>query len=203
MNGTESQQITEREDLLEELFRHATARERPPPDDEVAIREALHAEWRVITGRRQRRRVALSLAAAASLLLAVLIGTNMQREPLATTPSEQLASIQRVTGNAGLRSSGNGSVREPRSGEILQSGQTLVTGSSSRLAVRRARRAHDDWSQRSFSARGRVFMKYHDLIIQRQDEILDIIQLETGKARQHAFEEIMDVAMVARASSAW
>jgi succinate-semialdehyde dehydrogenase/glutarate-semialdehyde dehydrogenase len=41
-------------------------------------------------------------------------------------------------------------------------------------------------------------MKYHDLILQRQDEILDIIQLETGKARRHAFEEIMDVAMVSR-----
>ena len=101
MNGAENQHITEREDLLEELFRHASARERPPPDDEAAIREALHAEWRVITGRRRRRRTALSLAAAASLVLAVLIGTNMQRGPQVTTPAEQLASIQKVTGKVG------------------------------------------------------------------------------------------------------
>lgn len=135
MNGAENQHITEREDLLEELFRHASARERPPPDDEAAIREALHAEWRVITGRRRRRRTALSLAAAASLVLAVLIGTNMQRGPQVTTPAEQLASIQKVTGNAGVRSSGNGTAWEPGPGDILQSGQTVVTGSSSRLAV--------------------------------------------------------------------
>lgn len=66
------------------------------------------------------------------------------------------------------------------------------------MAVRRAGRAQEEWVHRSFGSRGRVFMKYHDLILDRQDEILDIIQLETGKARRHAFEEILDVAMVSR-----
>jgi succinate-semialdehyde dehydrogenase/glutarate-semialdehyde dehydrogenase len=87
--------------------------------------------------------------------------------------------------------------------EIPFAGETLArtprcTAATVELAVRRARRAQEEWCQRSFSARGRVFMKYHDLILDRQDEILDIIQLETGKARRHAFEEILDVAMVAR-----
>ena len=35
-------------------------------------------------------------------------------------------------------------------------------------------------------------------MLARQDELLDIIQLESGKARRHAFEEILDVAIVAR-----
>lgn len=88
-------------------------------------------------------------------------------------------------------------VEIPFTGEML--GWTpRCTAATVEMAVRRARRAREEWTQRSFSARGRVFMKYHDLILQRQDEILDIIQLETGKARRHAFEEIMDVAMVSR-----
>ncbi|PQM46826.1 Putative succinate-semialdehyde dehydrogenase [NADP(+)] 2 [Mycobacterium talmoniae] len=43
-----------------------------------------------------------------------------------------------------------------------------------------------------------MLRRFHDLVLQRQDEVLDLIQLENGKARRHAFEEIMDVAMVSR-----
>ena len=35
-------------------------------------------------------------------------------------------------------------------------------------------------------------------MLARQDELLDVIQLESGKARRHAFEEILDTALVAR-----
>ena len=45
---------------------------------------------------------------------------------------------------------------------------------------------------------GRVLLRLHDLVLARQDEVLDLIQLETGKARKHAFEEVVDVALVAR-----
>ncbi len=65
-------------------------------------------------------------------------------------------------------------------------------------AVRRAARAQPLWAERSFHDRGAVFLRYHDLILERQDEILDLIQLETGKARKHAFEEVADVALVCR-----
>ncbi|MGH2970303.1 MAG: succinic semialdehyde dehydrogenase, partial [Solirubrobacteraceae bacterium] len=40
--------------------------------------------------------------------------------------------------------------------------------------------------------------RFHDLVLARQEEILDLIQVEAGKARKHAFEEILDVAVVAR-----
>ncbi|GAB3492284.1 succinic semialdehyde dehydrogenase [Nocardiopsis coralliicola] len=39
-----------------------------------------------------------------------------------------------------------------------------------------------------------MFLRFHDLVLDRQAEILDIIQLETGKARRHAFEEVYDAA---------
>jgi succinate-semialdehyde dehydrogenase/glutarate-semialdehyde dehydrogenase len=40
--------------------------------------------------------------------------------------------------------------------------------------------------------------RFHDLVLMRQAEILDILQTETGKARHHAFEEVVDVAINAR-----
>ena len=41
-------------------------------------------------------------------------------------------------------------------------------------------------------------MRVHDLLLARQEQILDLIQLETGKARRHAFEEVADAANVLR-----
>ena len=37
---------------------------------------------------------------------------------------------------------------------------------------------------------GRGPAAVHDMVLQRQDEVLDLIQLESGKARTHAFEEV-------------
>ena len=65
-------------------------------------------------------------------------------------------------------------------------------------AVTRARAAQPAWSALSFAARGRIILRFHDLLLNRQDEVLDLIQMETGKARRHAFEEVLDTAIVAR-----
>ena len=65
-------------------------------------------------------------------------------------------------------------------------------------AVRRARKAQQDWALVPPQKRANVFRKLHDLVIEGQEEMLDFIQLESGKARHHAFEEIGDTALVAR-----
>ncbi|MEP6761982.1 MAG: succinic semialdehyde dehydrogenase [Sporichthyaceae bacterium] len=61
-----------------------------------------------------------------------------------------------------------------------------------------ARSAQKHWAKRSLADRARVLLRFHDLVLARQSEVLDLIQLETGKARKHAFEEVADVALVAR-----
>src|ERR1022692_1232994 len=53
-------------------------------------------------------------------------------------------------------------------------------------AVALARSAQPAWAARSFSHRAAIFLRFHDLLLDRQDEILNLIQLETGKARRHA-----------------
>lgn len=65
-------------------------------------------------------------------------------------------------------------------------------------AARRARAAQEDWAGASFDERSAIFLRYHDLVLDRQSEVLDLIQQENGKARKHAFEEVLDTAITAR-----
>ncbi|MGH8894128.1 MAG: succinic semialdehyde dehydrogenase [Actinomycetes bacterium] len=61
-----------------------------------------------------------------------------------------------------------------------------------------ARAVQPAWAARPVADRARVLLRLHDLVLDRQDELLDLVQLETGKARRHAFEEVVDVALNAR-----
>lgn len=64
-------------------------------------------------------------------------------------------------------------------------------------AARRARAAQREWARVPVKERTAVLRRYHDLVLERQDEVLDLIQLESGKVRAHAFEEVADAAIVA------
>lgn len=61
-----------------------------------------------------------------------------------------------------------------------------------------ARLAQQAWGKRTVRERADVLLRFHDLLLDRQHEILDLIQIETGKARRHAFEEVADTALCAR-----
>ncbi|MFF1485699.1 succinic semialdehyde dehydrogenase [Streptomyces sp. NPDC058319] len=66
------------------------------------------------------------------------------------------------------------------------------------LAFERARAAQDVWARTPVRRRADVLLRFHDLVLARQAEVLDLIQLETGKARLHAHEEVQAVAVAAR-----
>jgi succinate-semialdehyde dehydrogenase/glutarate-semialdehyde dehydrogenase len=61
-----------------------------------------------------------------------------------------------------------------------------------------ARRAQRGWAMRSPRERARVLLRLHDLVLDRAAEGLDLAQIETGKARRDAFEELLDCALTAR-----
>jgi succinate-semialdehyde dehydrogenase/glutarate-semialdehyde dehydrogenase len=65
-------------------------------------------------------------------------------------------------------------------------------------AAERARNFREAWQEVPVADRARVLFHFAELVLHRQDEVLDLIQLENGKARRHAFEEIIDVAQVSR-----
>ncbi len=66
------------------------------------------------------------------------------------------------------------------------------------VAVGRARAAQIEWATWPVAKRAAVLLRFHDRLLETQSEILDIIQLESGKARRHAYEEILDICTVAR-----
>lgn len=72
------------------------------------------------------------------------------------------------------------------------------TAADVEAAFARARVAQRAWAARPVRERTAVFLRLHDLILERQDEIMDLIQLENGKARRDAFLEVADVANTAR-----
>jgi succinate-semialdehyde dehydrogenase/glutarate-semialdehyde dehydrogenase len=88
-------------------------------------------------------------------------------------------------------------VCEPGTGAAMWS-VPAGTDADVELAVNLARAAQPAWAARTFEDRGRILLRFHDLVLDRQDEALDLIHLETGKARRHAFEEILDTAIVSR-----
>ncbi|MBE1874344.1 succinic semialdehyde dehydrogenase [Myceligenerans pegani] len=65
-------------------------------------------------------------------------------------------------------------------------------------AVERGRLAQRAWERTGLADRSRVLDNLARIVLVRQSEVLDLIQLETGKARRSAFEEVGDVAQVAR-----
>lgn len=71
-------------------------------------------------------------------------------------------------------------------------------GADVAAAALRARAVQTAWAARPIRDRAAVLLRFHDLVLKRQDEVLDLIQLENGKARRHAFEEILDVCLTAR-----
>ncbi|GAA4692187.1 succinic semialdehyde dehydrogenase [Nocardioides conyzicola] len=65
-------------------------------------------------------------------------------------------------------------------------------------AVASARAATTAWAALSYDDRAGVVLRFHDLLVERQDEVMDLIQWEMGKARFHAWQEVLQVANLAR-----
>lgn len=127
MKGTENKEGRVREEVLEELFRHASARERPPHDVEQAIRESLHGQWDDMAQDRRRRRNRWLFAAAASIFIAVFAGSAMFWSPVNTVPTIEVASIEVVKGNVSVHSAVEETVSSLVSLGVLETGQQVST----------------------------------------------------------------------------
>ncbi|GAB7095271.1 succinic semialdehyde dehydrogenase [Halolamina litorea] len=87
-------------------------------------------------------------------------------------------------------------VIEPFSGDVLAS---IPAGTEADVdaAVERARAARTAWANRPVEERAAVLERYAERVLDDQAELLDMAQLETGKTRRDAFEEVLDVAQTA------
>ncbi|OYR40655.1 succinic semialdehyde dehydrogenase [Halorubrum sp. Hd13] len=60
-------------------------------------------------------------------------------------------------------------------------------------AVERARSAQAEWEAVPATERAALIDRFGDLVLEHREELLDLLQLETGKSRRTAVEELFDV----------
>ncbi|MFT4264984.1 MAG: succinic semialdehyde dehydrogenase [Nocardioides sp.] len=105
--------------------------------------------------------------------------------------------VDRLTARILATSGETSEVRSPISGATLahipQSSEADIVE-----AFARARRAQESWARTPFKTRQALLLRLHDLVLERQAEIMDLIVLESGKARKHAFDEPLHIALTAR-----
>ncbi|MEW2634597.1 succinic semialdehyde dehydrogenase [Streptomyces sp. NPDC048389] len=130
---------------------------------------------------------------------AAALGTN----PTAAAPAGARRAADVVTPELvarltkGVAGSGRTANHTPFTGELLTE-LPESTPEDVAAAFARARAAQTAWAATPVRARAAVLLRFHDLVLARQSEVLDLIQLETGKARLHAHEEVQAVAVAAR-----
>ncbi|MEW2610101.1 succinic semialdehyde dehydrogenase [Streptomyces sp. NPDC047880] len=126
-------------------------------------------------------------------------GTN----PLAPAPEGARTAADVVTPELvaqltkGVVGSGRTANHTPFTGEKLADLPESTPEDVAR-AFELARAAQAVWAQTPVRQRAAVLLRFHDLVLERQAEVLDLIQLETGKARLHGHEEVQAVAVAAR-----
>lgn len=119
-------------DAVEALLRHAELRPAPPPRDAQLVREAVHAEWRTLTGRLRRRRRYGNLALAASVIVAVAIAFNALR--VDTALPVQVAAMDKGHGPIYVLGEDSELLALPEAA-VVSAGQTIVTGASAGLGL--------------------------------------------------------------------
>ena len=88
-------------------------------------------------------------------------------------------------------------VRIPVEGRILGT-VPISTVEDVKAALARSRSAQVEWALTSFEQRKSIFLRFHDLVMKNRDGLLDLLQLEAGKTRLNALEEVLDVAINSR-----
>jgi succinate-semialdehyde dehydrogenase/glutarate-semialdehyde dehydrogenase len=124
--------------------------------------------------------------------------------PAATDPERRWSPrisaryLERLAGRAAC-----GPDRQPLEVEMPFTGEALGsvpagTPDDVHAAAATAREAQREWAATPVAERARILLRFHDLVIANAHEALDLIQLELGKSRKHAYDEVLDTAITAR-----
>lgn len=105
--------------------------------------------------------------------------------------------VRQLTGLVRSTSGETRTTRSPLTGEDVA--QIPVSSIDDvEAAFDTARVAQQRWSQTPVAARSAALLRLHDLVLAHQDELLDLIQVESGKSRAHAFDEVAHLALTCR-----
>ncbi|HEX6308285.1 MAG TPA: succinic semialdehyde dehydrogenase [Longimicrobiales bacterium] len=125
-------------------------------------------------------------------------GTAVPVPDVRWTPRIDAAALRRLAARVGTVNERPGhAVFAPFTGESIGT-VPHCTADDVAAAVSRARSVQHAWRRTPFAQRRRIFLRFHDLVLERQEFLIDLLQLEGGKARRDAFDEIADVVNVTR-----
>ena len=147
------------DDALEQLLKKASPRPVPSQQDEAAVRSAVKAEWRSVTGKRRVRRNVFQYALAATVLLGVFALFSMFRVPVVDTV--EVASIEKSFGAIYMLGEA-AELRETGELSSVLSGQTIVTGNDAGLAFAWGRGGSlrvDENSRVTFTSDSQVYLE--------------------------------------------
>jgi succinate-semialdehyde dehydrogenase / glutarate-semialdehyde dehydrogenase len=118
---------------------------------------------------------------------------------LAGMPASPLSSalLADLDGDIVSTTDATASVIAPFTGRVLHELPTSGTRDVDD-AYDRARLAQLGWARAGFAHRRGVLLRAHDLLLERRERLLDVLQSETGKTRGQAFEEVFQAASVTR-----
>ena len=85
-------------------------------------------------------------------------------------------------------------IRSPLTGEVVGA-VPKGTRDDVEAAVAAARAVQQPWAETRPKERAGILGRYQTLVLDHQDELLDLLQLENGKARSSAFEEVADTVL--------
>jgi succinate-semialdehyde dehydrogenase/glutarate-semialdehyde dehydrogenase len=123
------------------------------------------------------------------------IPADPELDPTASYATDQSV-IRRLAGLLHA-TAGTGTTYAPATGQPIA--ELPVSGPDDVIAaVRSARKAQRSWKGTSLADRSDILLRYHDLVLDHRHELVDLVLLESGKARKQAFEEVAHVALTAR-----
>ena len=128
--------------------------------------------------------------------LRTLAPADPEHEPTASYALDP-AYVRALTGRVSSTTGKSAPTYSPFNGRPL----AMIPQSSAadvQQAYARARRAQEAWAATPVDDRAARLLALHDLILDRQREIIDMICWESGKARKHAFDEPLHAALTAR-----
>jgi succinate-semialdehyde dehydrogenase/glutarate-semialdehyde dehydrogenase len=108
-------------------------------------------------------------------------------------PDDVRALTRRIVATSGTSKEVRSPLDDAPLAHIPQSSEADVAEAFERARVVQAR-----WARTPVEEREQALLRLHDLILQRQEDIIDLLVLETGKARKHAFDEVLHLALTAR-----
>ena len=123
-------------------------------------------------------------------------GRNRVRVTATPPPGYDGPTLAGLAADAPTESEESLTVTAPFTGDTVGS-VPACTPADVRDAAERARAAQESWAARPVGERTAAVEQFASLVADRRDDLLSLIQLESGKARYDAQEEVLDVRLTA------